>query len=140
MKKRTEFLYKKNLPTKEEYFSLFNTTGWNEEYCLNAEELYISLSNTYYSVCVYRMNKLIGFGRVVSDGILHAMIYEMIVHPNEQGKGIGANILVMLLEKCFEDNIRDLQLFCAKGKRGFYEKYGFIARPDNGPGMDYKKS
>jgi hypothetical protein len=37
-------------------------------------------------------------------------------------------------------NIRDIQLFCARGQRAFYEKRGFVARPDDAPGMQYKRS
>jgi hypothetical protein len=29
-----------------------------------------------------------------------------------------------------------VQLFSARGKRDFYERLGFVARPDDGPGME----
>lgn len=67
------------------------------------------------------------------------MIYEMIIFPEYQGKGIGKEILNMLVEKCKTNNIRDIQLFCAKGKREFYEKYGFVARQEDAPGMQLIK-
>ena len=132
--------YKTDLPDITQYFQLFESTGWNEEYKLSKEELYSSLSKSYFTISAYEGEKLIGFGRILSDGILHAMIYEMIVYPEYQGKGIGAKILNVLVQKCLDDKIRDIQLFCAKGKRGFYEKYGFSARPEDAPGMDYKKN
>ena len=130
--------YKTDMPDCKQYFMLFESTGWNEEYMLSKEELYATLEKSYYNVSVYDEGKLIGFGRVISDGILHAMIYEMIIYPEYQGKGIGKEILSMLVEKCKTNNIRDIQLFCAKGKRKFYEKYGFVARPDDGPGMELR--
>lgn len=130
--------YKNELPDIDQYFNLFESTGWNEEYKLNKEELAVSIKNSFYCVCAYDERKLVGFGRFVSDGILHAMIYEMIILPDYQGKQIGSQILKMLLDKCFDLNIRDIQLFCAKGKRSFYEKHGFTARPDEGPGMEFK--
>ncbi len=132
--------YKTELPDIHQYFQLFESTGWNEEYKLSKEKLYSSLSKSYSTISAYEGEKLIGFGRILSDGILHAMIYEMIVYPEYQGKGIGAKILDLLVQKCQDDKIRDIQLFCAKGKRGFYEKYGFSARPEDAPGMDYKKN
>jgi GNAT superfamily N-acetyltransferase len=131
--------YKQHIPNIEDYFSLFESTGWNEEYKLTKEELSTTLDKSYYCISAYDGEKLIGFGRMMSDGILHAMIYEMIVYPVCQGRGIGREILNRLLAKCIENNIRDIQLFCAKGKRRFYEKSGFVARPDDGPGMDYRK-
>ncbi len=132
--------YSNEHPPPDKYFELFETTGWNIEYNLTPEELSRVVSKSYFTVSAYDETRMIGFGRIVSDGILHAMIYEMIIHPDYQGKGIGAEILKQLLSKCKEDNIRDIQLFCAKGKRPFYEKFGFYARPDDGPGMQYKKS
>lgn len=130
-------LYKTDPPQIDKYYELFLSTGWNEKFKLSKEELALALSCSYYTVSAYQNEKLVGFGRIVSDGILHAMIYEMIVDPACQRKGIGAQILKMLLEKCDSAGIRDVQLFCAKGKRVFYEKFGFQARPDDAPGMQY---
>jgi hypothetical protein len=44
----------------------------------------------------------------------------------------------MLTDVCVAAKIRDIQLFSAKGKSGFYEKYGFKRRPENAPGMEIK--
>jgi len=132
-------IYKTNLPRIDQYFDLFETTGWNSEYCLTKDELSISLSNTYYAVSAYEKNKLVGFGKIVSDGVIHAMIYEMIVDPDYQGEGIGSNILNKLVDKCLKENIRDIQLFCAKGKKIFYERHGFTVRENNAPGMQYQR-
>ena len=126
-------------PCKEQYYSLFETTGWNQEYQATREELECTLTNSQFVVAVYDVEKLIGSGRIISDGVLHAMIYDMIVHPNYQGKGIGTQILQRLIQWCNENNIRDIQLFCARGKRSFYEKNSFISRNDDAPGMQYRR-
>ena len=131
--------YKTDLPDLNQYFLLFNSTGWNEDYKLTKEELYSTLKKSYYNVPVYDNEKLIGFGRVISDGVLHAMIHEMIVLPEYQGTSIGREILNMLVKECLKNNIRDIQLFCAKGKRKFYEKYGFVERSEEEPGMELLK-
>jgi ribosomal protein S18 acetylase RimI-like enzyme len=70
---------------------------------------------------------------------MHAMIYDLIVSPDFQNQGIGTRILEMLLKRCREANIRDIQLFCARGKQAFYEKRGFVARPQDAPGMQYRR-
>ncbi len=134
-----EIEYRITLPSKEQYFALFETTGWNQEYQASPDELIAAVSNSQYVVTAYEGETLIGTGRVVADGVLHAMIYEMIIHPDYQGRGIGAHILHELMGWCLKNQIRDIQLFCARGKRPFYEKNGFIARPEDGPGMQLKK-
>ena len=129
--------FRTEMPPQERFLDLFQTTGWNDTYHLSPQELFRAVSINWFAVSAFDGERLVGFGRVVSDGVLHAMIYEMIVLPEYQRQGVGAQILHLLVQKCLDANIRDIQLFCARGKRGFYEKYGFIARPDDAPGMYY---
>lgn len=125
-------------PTPAEYFGLFETTGWNAEYQLTPLDLAKVLASSWYMVSAYdEGSHLVGFGRVMSDSI-HAMIYDLIVAPDHQRQGIGGEILDRLVKHCQEAHIRDIQLFCAKGKRAFYERHGFEVRPDNAPGMQYR--
>jgi len=67
------------------------------------------------------------------------MIYDMIILPGYQGKGIGSVILNKLLEHCVQNKIRDIQLFSADGKMGFYRKHGFDPRPIKALGMEIRK-
>ena len=130
--------YTENLPTKDQFFELFITTGWNEKYKLNNEELYKALENSWYSISYFENEQLVGFGRIICDGIVHALILDVIIHPDFQGNEIGKNVMNKLVEKCKKHNIRDIQLFSAKDKAGFYEKLGFTYRPENAPGMELK--
>ena len=43
-----------------------------------------------------------------------------------------------LVTKCKKHKIRDIQLFSAKNKAGFYEKLGFKSRAEHSPGMELK--
>jgi len=131
--------FRTEMPSQEQFWDLFQTTGWNDTYHLSPQELFQAVSANWFAVSAFDGERLVGFGRVVSDGVVHAMIYEMIVLPEYQGQGIGKQILRLIVQKCLEANIRDIQLFCARGKRSFYEKFGFAARPDDAPGMQYIK-
>ncbi len=130
--------FRTELPNADEYTSLFQTTGWNAEYQLSPAQLAQSLLNSWYTLSAYDGERLVGFGRLVGDTVMHAMIYDLIVLPEYQGRGIGGQLLDMLVQHCREAGIHDIQLFCARGKRAFYEKRGFVARPDDAPGMQYK--
>ena len=123
----------------DQFFALFETTSWNDKYHVSPADLARAAANSQYMVSAYDDEKLVGFGRVVTDGVLHAMIYEMIVHPEYQSQGIGTQILHMLVQWCDEVHIRDIQLFCARGKKSFYEENGFVTRPDDAPGMQYRR-
>jgi len=132
-----EIDFRSEVPASDQFWKLFQTTGWNDKYRLSPDKLIQALNSSWYVLSAYEAEKLVGFGRLVSDGVLHAMIYELIVLPGYQGQGLGGKILEKLVTKCKESGVRDIQLFCAAGKREFYEKRGFAPRPDNAPGMQY---
>lgn len=126
------------LPDPREYHELFETTGWNEEYRAAPVDLDRANRNSWYVVSAYDADRLVASGRVVSDGVLHAMVYDMIVRPEYQRAGLGSRVLSMLVARCREANIPDVQLFCAQGKKAFYLRHGFEPRPDDAPGMQLR--
>ncbi len=125
-------------PTQQQYWDLFATTGWNEKYKLSPEELFRGMEHSWYVVGVYDGERLVGFARVITDTIVHAMVYDVITIPEYQGQRIASRVMEMVMAKCKAAGIRDVQLFSARGKRAFYEKRGFVARPEDGPGMQYE--
>lgn len=131
-------IIKTDLPEKQAFFELFNTTSWNETYQLDSNELIQAIENSWYATSVYDIGNLVGFGRIICDGVVHALILDLIVHPDFQNQGIGSRILEMLVDKCRQNQIRDIQLFSVKGKAEFYSKNGFKERPDGAPGMEIK--
>jgi ribosomal protein S18 acetylase RimI-like enzyme len=126
------------LPSREEFGRLFNSTGWNNEYRLDDDRLFEAIKQSWYAISAYHFETLVGFGRIICDGVLHAFIVDVIVLPEYQSKGIGRALMEHLMEYCRSRNIRDIQLFCANGKVAFYEKLGFVKRPENAPGMELK--
>jgi GNAT superfamily N-acetyltransferase len=118
---------------------LFETTGWNEVYKADLGELSQALDRSWHVVTAHDGDQLVGVGRVVSDGVLYAMICDMIVRPSHQNRGIGSTILRRLVERCKAAGLRDIQLFSAKGKAPFYRNRGFVERPEDAPGMRLKK-
>lgn len=118
---------------------LFETTGWNAEVEVSQDDLALALRNSQCVVAAYDSDRLVGFGRVVTDGILHAMVYDLITDPEYQGRGVGSEVLKRLVAWSQAAGIREIQLFCARGKRGFYERRGFDVRPPDAPGMEYHR-
>jgi len=76
------------------------------------------------SVCTFAWHEthLIGAGRAVSDGVVYTAIFDVVVLPDYQGKGIGKAIIEDLISRCGTDHFI---LFAVPGKEGFYEKLGF---------------
>ena len=131
-----EFISIERIPTIEEYIKLRSAVGWK---IAKREAIQKGLSNSLYSICINYNREVIGMGRVIGDGALAFYIQDIIVMPEFQKQGVGRlimdNIMEYLKNNCTPNVISGLM--AAKSAVGFYEKYGFSARPDekHGPGM-----
>lgn len=131
--------YNDKIPLKKEFFPLYTATQWNERLQLNPDQLERAISNSYFVVSVYENKQLIGFGRVVSDGVAYATLYDVMVDPKWQKQGIGSQIIRRLVEKCQLHDIRRIYLFAAKDAENYFQRFGFAARPSSSRGMSYEK-
>jgi hypothetical protein len=61
--------FKDTLPNTKDYWDLFQTTGWNDKYNFTQQDLENAIKNSWYSNSIYDFDKLIGFGRVIADGV-----------------------------------------------------------------------
>ena len=66
--------------------------------------------------------ELIGAGRAITDSIAYAAIFDVVLLPAYQGKGIGKQIMMFLVERSKAANII---LHAVPGKEEFYRKLGY---------------
>ena len=122
---------KENVNSTEEFNYLYDAVGWGS-YDEKVSEK--ALANTMYSVSVYDDDKIIGYGRLIGDGICFMYIHDVMVEPKYQNQKIGSRIMNKLLEKInhikLENPYVRVYLGASKGKEKFYEKFGFITRED----------
>ena len=130
--------YKWIKPAPNEYKQLLEVVGWTSIMTVSDEALRMAIDNSWQWVSVFDDSRLIGIGRLISDGALYALVCDMIVLPEYQNRGIGSSILKMLKDKCAKHNIQRVWLFAASGRSDFYLKNGFEIRPENAPGMQMK--
>ena len=81
-----------------------------------------AFENSHTTLFVYQGDRLIGFGRAISDNAYQAAVYDVAVIPEFRGQGIGTAILQRIQERLSHCNII---LYAAPGREGFYEKLGF---------------
>ena len=115
---------KENIDNVEEFNYLFDEVGWGAHDYEVSEQ---ALNNNVYSVSVYDNDKIIGYGRIIGDGIIYLYIHDIMVHPNYQGQGIGKQIMK-------KNPYLRAYLGASLGKEDFYKKCGFITREEAGLG------
>ena len=74
---------KENINNVLEYNYLFDEVGWGSyEYEISKK----ALENTIYSVSVYDDEEIIGYGRLIGDGICFIYIHDVMVLPSYQNQ------------------------------------------------------
>lgn len=121
-----------------DYNHLCKSAGWKE---LKSKQAQTGINNSSYIVSAVNGDETVGMARVVSDGGYVAIIVDVVVLPEFQGKGIGKTMMNMVMEH-IRSNIAEgegvsIILMSAKGKESFYKQFGFNERPNEkfGPGM-----
>jgi predicted GNAT family N-acyltransferase len=66
---------------------------------------------------------VLGTGRLLPDG----HIGRMAVSPGARGQGVGAALLLHLMEAARRQGHREVELFSQVHAQGFYERFGFVA-------------
>lgn len=124
------------LPSAQDYNRLREAVGWGIY-----EEAVIarSLPNTLYCVCARVDGQVVGMARIIGDGGMVYYIQDVIVLPAYQRQGIGTQMMDRLMAyiAAHASHNTIVGLMAAKDKEPFYEKYGFIRRPNErmGAGM-----
>src|ERR1700690_1705716 len=66
--------------------------------------------------------ELIGAGRAITDGVRYTVIFDVVVLPEYQGRGIGKQIMIFLADR---SRAPAFLLYAAPGREGFYAKLGY---------------
>lgn|GEM_PF-2894563 len=68
--------------------------------------------------------RLIGAGRVITDGVTYGLLCDVVVMPEWQGKGVGRNLVRYVVER-LPTGI-SVMLIAAPGAEPFYRSLGFL--------------
>jgi ribosomal protein S18 acetylase RimI-like enzyme len=79
--------------------------------------------------------RLIGFARATSDHAFNATIWDVVVHPSFQGKGLGKALMKYAIKKLRAEDISNITLFADPHVVDFYRGMGFMTDPEGIKGM-----
>jgi GNAT superfamily N-acetyltransferase len=104
--------------------ALYDQTWWAEG--RSPDDVRRALEHSHPVVTAWEGGDLVGFARVISDLTFRATIWDVIVRPSHQGRGLGAAIMKYVLEHPDLKSVSQFLLLTAD-KHGFYERLGFAA-------------
>ena len=77
--------------TALELQDLYRYTGWGRS--RSVEGIQAMLEGTSLCFSARCEDKLVGFCRIVTDFVYRASLWDVIVHPAHQGKGLGSSLV-----------------------------------------------
>ncbi|EPC8408347.1 GNAT family N-acetyltransferase [Bacillus thuringiensis] len=105
--------------------SLYESLGWNS-LKLTVNELERMCKQSWYAIYVFDDKRLVGMGRVISDGVITGIICGVGVLPKYQSSSIGKEIVERLIQHCEQNKVIP-QLMCVEKLQSYYESIGFEA-------------
>lgn len=113
--------------------ALLRQTGWANR--RGVEGIQTMLDGTPLTLGAWEGDRLVGFVRVITDGIYRALIDDVVVEESKRGTGIGSELMQRTTERLAE--VEEVFLRCGEGVVPFYERHGY--ERSNGVIMDLKK-
>ena len=126
---------KKDLPV-EQLYHLFFSAGWaGSEITPDPDMLKkfnVPFINSTFVISAWENERLVGVVRVLSDKFIRSIIYDLVVDPEYQNKGIGTE----LVKRCIAHYPKSEWLLgTTKNIAGFYERIGFQKGDPNSDGV-----
>jgi len=115
--------YIENQPVSAKAISdLRELVGWNR-----MEDCYKNpLMTSYFHIACYDGDKLIGYVDTLSNGVTDAYIQDLMVNPEYQGRGIGTELMNLMIARLKENKIYMISVVYEEKLLPFYKRFGFF--------------
>ena len=127
--------YSKNIDLYE-LEQLCDTVGWVRR---PLKKVKTAIENSFLTISLFykqaNSSKLIAFARATSDNTFNATIWDVVVHPEFQRKGLGKILIDETVKELRYYEINTITLFADPQVVNFYKNIGFISDPDGVKGM-----
>ena len=95
---------------------------WAQERTI--EDIKIAVEHSDPVVTVWERDRIIGFARATSDGIYRAGIWDVVIHPEYRGRGLGGKLVETVLAHPKVNKVERVYL-TTTNQKNFYKKIGF---------------
>lgn len=115
---------------------LCDAVGWSRRPLRKVRK---ALQHSFLVISVWEQRgatrRLIGFSRATSDHAFNATIWDVVIHPDFQGRGLGKALMKHTIKKLRNEDISNITLFADPHVVDFYRNLGFMPDPEGIKGM-----
>ncbi len=105
--------------------TLCQNEWWTSARTLPDAKRMLGNTNIMLGLCEDHSEKLIAFARVLTEKVYKAFILDVIVDPDYRTKGLGKEIMQMILRYSKLIKVKHFELYCLPELIPFYKKWGF---------------
>ena len=114
----------------ESLIELYKAGGWWHETEETRKRLPEMVRRSFCFIIALHRGKVVGMGRVISDGVSDAYIQDVIVKEEYRKHGIGRELIKRLTQVCLDNQLEWIGLIASSRTIEFYKHLGF--RPLSG--------
>ncbi|BBA78695.1 N-acetyltransferase [cyanobacterium endosymbiont of Rhopalodia gibberula] len=115
---------------------LCDAVGWARRPLRKVKQ---ALNHSFLVVSMWEVEKnqrrLVGFARATSDHAFNATVWDVVVHPSCQNKGLGKALIKYMIHQLRNKDISNITLFADPQVIDFYRRLGFVLDPEGIKGM-----
>jgi predicted GNAT family N-acyltransferase len=103
---------------------LYRHEWWTEKRTLPDVDGMLKGSDLVFA-CVTKTDELVGFARVLTDGVYKAFLFDVIVRPDYRGRELGGRLISDVIHHPVLSRVAMIELYCRPELERLYSSYGF---------------
>ena len=107
-----------------ELHKLYQTEWWTEKRTVEETAKVVENSSVVMGL-VDEQNGLKAFGRVLTDYIFKAIVFDVIVEEKFRNRGLGKELMSLIMKHDKLKDVKHFELYCLPEMVEFYKAYGF---------------
>lgn len=118
----------------EDLMALYADPWWTRSRTVAQVETMLVHSTYLFGLVEDRDDRMVGFARVLSDGVFRGILFDVIIHPDCQGQGLGRQLMDGVLQAPCIRALETFELYCKPEHVELYGKFNFYPVA---PGLHY---
>lgn len=110
-------------PQVEQLCALYRETWWTKG--RGAADVRRMLEGTDLIVAGIEDGRLVAFARVLTDGVYKALVFDVIVAPAAQSRGLGRALMDQICSHPIVRDVQHLEMYCRPEVEPFYRRWQF---------------
>ncbi len=106
---------------------LFQQEWWTRGRTLEETRAIVEHSDVVVGFVESGSGRLAAFARVLTDRVIKALIFDVMVAAEHRGAGLGRRLMQAILEHRELRHVRHIELYCKSELIPFYEQFAFTA-------------